>query len=271
MNFTTDTPSFDQASGLRELFGALDRYPGAPTATPEPAQKMPEVNALVCPSRPALSLPLAKVCSRWLSEQQSRHAWIDELDFEAREHWPLPRTVRFDLGQSLGNHVPLASALQPLDDPLSWYASARRLASNIPTQGLAQRLSQSGVAFDQVLVCVNPRNTRPWALYGPQVKPVILCEATPEATALTLDWLHSQNSTGGLDLHAARWIVLCNTHRPAWLEQARTAISQNWRALVGRAPSFATNAELVPDEALRTLAAHWLPLAPALFGPGRHV
>ncbi len=269
MNFTTDAPSFDQASGLRELFGALDRAPDAPTAAPETDQKMPVVDALVCPSRPALSLPLAQACSRWLSEQQSRHAWIDELDFEAREHWPLPRPVRFDLGQSLGNHVPLASALLPLDDPLAWYASARRLTSAMPTQGLAQRLAQSGVAFDQVMVCVNPHNTRPWTSYGPQIKPVILCEATPEATALTLAWLHSQAATGGLDLQATRWVVLGNPLQPTSFEQTRTTISHHWPALAGRAPSFAAEAELVPGEALRTLAAHWLALAPALFGLGR--
>jgi hypothetical protein len=269
MNSTTDAPSFDQASGLRELFGSLDQATDAPTAAPETSQKLPAVDALVCPSRPALSLPLAQACTRWLTEQQSRHAWVDELDFEARENWPLPRPVRFDLGQSLANHVPLASALLPLDDPLAWYASARRLPSAMPAQGLAQRLAQSGLAFDQVLVCVNPHTMRPWNSYGPQIKPVILCEATPEATALTRAWLHSQAATGGLDLQAARWVVLGNPLQPTSFEQTRTTISQHWRALAGRAPSFAADAQLVPDEALQTLAAHWLTLAPALFGPNR--
>ena len=254
MNSSIASSSFDQASGLRELFASMGPTADSFTlATP-----LPPVHVLVCPSRPALSLPLGEVCSQLLRQQERRHAWIDELDFETRENWPMPCTVRFDLGQSMANHVPLSSALQSLGNTLGWYASARRLSMPAQPPSLAERLAQSGLEFDRLLVCADPSSQRAWSLYGPQVTPVVLCETDPDAAAAAMVWLREQARTCGLDLSACRWIMLGNLVEAT---QIRDKINHSWQALYGTVPSWIGQSNLEKGEPLLHLAGRWQALA----------
>lgn len=253
MNSTATPSSFDQASGLRELFASM--APAAPVVAPA---VLAPVHALICPSRPALSLPLAEVCSQLLRQQQRRHAWIDELDFDTREEWPMPCPVRFDLAQSMAQHVPLSASLHSLDKDLGWYASARRLSASGHSLSLADRLAHSGLSFEQVLVCANPASQRPWSVYGPQVTPVVLCETDPDAAASTLQWLRDQTNTNGLDLSGCQWIMLGNI---AEATQARDKINASWQALYGSVPSWIGQSKLEQGEALLPLAGRWQALA----------
>lgn len=268
MNTTSAAP-FDQASGLRELFASMDNAaPPFLTNTPAASGRVPTVYAFICPSRPALGLPLLQACSFQLRQLGMRHVGVDELDFDARESWPLPGPVRFDLGQTLNNHVPLAGTVQPLDDPLSWYAMARRLsAPQGDAPSLAQRLSQSGLDFDAVLVCAQPQQARPWGVYAPRVKPVLLCETDPDALAVTLAWMqqHGQSSSG-LDMANAAWILLGEGVLNA---QARTTIEVTSQALSGCHPAWLGSADMPPGAALmscmaslpvlaKNLASDWL-------------
>ena len=253
MSTSTASSSFDQASGLRELFAAM-----APAAEPAAALALAPVHALVCPSRPALALPLAEICHQLLRQQQRRHAWIDELDFETRENWPMPCPVRFDLGQSMADHVPLSASLNSLDKTLAWYASARRLSDAAPALSLTDRLAQSGLDFEHVLVCADPASQRPWSLYGPQVTPVVLCETGPDAAALSVQWLRDQASSQGLDLSGCKWVMLGNLLEG---NQIREKINQSWQALYGSEPRWIGQSKLEPGESLLPLAGRWQALA----------
>jgi hypothetical protein len=261
---TTSAAPFDQASGLRELFAAMDSAePPSLPHRPAALGRVPTVYAFICPSRPALGLPLLQACSLQLRQLGMRHVGVDELDFDARESWPLPGPVRFDLGQSLNNHVPLAGTVQPLDDPLSWYAMARRLsAPQGDAPSLAQRLSQSGLDFDAVLVCAQPQQVRPWGVYASRVKPVLLCETDPDALALTLAWVqqHGQSSSG-LDMANAAWILL---GEGAQNDQARSTIEVTSQALLGGHPAWLGNADMRPGAALMGCVASFPALAKSL-------
>lgn len=260
MNTSSAAP-FDQASGLRELFASLGADGASAVANaPASAAQVPQVHAFICPSRPALALPWLQVCSRQLRQLGMRHVAVDELDFDVREAWPLPGPVRFDLSQSLDHHVPLASAVRPTEDPMSWYAMARRLpALRSDSPALAQRLSDSGLDFDAVLVCAHPAQTRPWRVYGQRVQPVVLCETDPDALSITLTWLqqHAANSPG-LDMSYAAWVLLGEEERHA---QARTAIDQACQTLFNRSPAWFGGAVLPRGEGLLSLATRWSDLA----------
>jgi hypothetical protein len=263
MNTTSAAP-FDQASGLRELFAAMDNAaPPSMIDMPAASGQVPTVYAFICPSRPALGLPVLQACSLQLRQLDMRHVGVDELDFDARESWPLPGPVRFDLGQSLNNHVPLAGTVQPLDDPLSWYAMARRLsAPQGEAPSLAQRLSQSGLDFDAVLVCAQPLQARPWGLYASRVKPVLLCETHPESLALTLDWVQKNGqSSSGLDMANAAWILLGEGVQN---EPARSTIEVTSQALFGCHPAWLGSADMIPGAALMSCLASLPVLAKSL-------
>lgn len=248
MNSST---SFDQASGLRELFGALQ---GSDTLAAVP---LPKVMALLSPARPGLALPMAQLCSRQLQRLQMRHAWVDELDFDMREEWPMPCPVRFDLGQVLAGHVPLASALKAFDQQLGWYATARRLAQ--PPAGapsLSERLADSGVDFDWVMVSAHPQQRRPWQSYGAEVRPVILSEVTPQALEQSMAWAHhASGQTRHLAFDQAVWVLLGNQAGP--LEQARAEIDTQWRAWTGRAPARICSAPPPSGQSLTRLPGTW--------------
>ena len=245
------TASFDQASGLRELFGTLQ---GSDSLATLP---LPKVMALVSPARPSLVLPMAQVCSRQLQRLQMRHAWVDELDFDLREEWPMPCPVRFDLGQALAGHVPLASALKPFDRQLGWYAPARRLAQ--PQAGapsLSERLADSGLDFDWVMVSAHPRQPRLWHSYGAEVRPVILSEATPQALEQGMTWAqHTSGQTRHLAFDQAVWVLLGD--QADALELARAEIDTQWRAWTGRAPARICSAPLQTGQGLAKLPGVW--------------
>lgn len=253
MSTSIASSSFDQASGLRELFASM---PAAETSVD--VVTLPSVYALVCPSRPSLTLPLAEVCHQLMRQRQRRHAWIDELDFEDRENWPMPCPVRFDLGQSMANHVPLSASMQSLDKSVAWYASARRISPTLQSPSLAHRLAQSGLDFESVIVCAAPSSQRPWSQYGPVVTPVVICETSDEATDSSLHWLREQARTGGLNLSGCHWVLLGNltdTH------QIRDKINHSWQALYGVPPHWAGQSQLERGEPLLPLAARWQELA----------
>jgi hypothetical protein len=248
--------AFDQASGLRALFADMQGHTGS---APYAAAR---VMALMSVTRPSLVLPMAQACSLQWRQQQLRHAWIDELDFDAREEWPMPCPVRFDLGQSLADHVPLASALQPFDGRLAWYASARRLSA-VPAQSpsLVERLANSGLAFDWVMVCAQPNtplDPHPWRVFGQALVPVLLCEADALATSQALEWLHQACSRrDGLDLTQTRWVLLGSSPDSTESVQARETLVQGCKAVLGQPPLWLGHAPFEPGQHLGPLLARW--------------
>ena len=180
----------DQASGLRELFA-----PAAP----------PQFHALSCPRREALVLPIAQVLVHALVERGLNMAWIDEFDLSMRQDWPLPCPVRFDLSQSLMNHVPLASGLQSLN-PHLWYALSRRLA-RVPAKvfpTLMQRLQDSGIVFDRVLLCLASSLARSLHHYHDAIHHTVLTACGEDDLNQTRDWMVKVQS----QQRAASWSVV---------------------------------------------------------------
>ena len=180
----------DQASGLRELF--------APASAPQ-------VHAFSCPRHESIVLPVAQVLAHALVERGLNVAWIDEFDLSARLDWPLPCPVRFDLSQSLMNHVPLASGLQSLN-PHLWYALSRRL-SRVPAKvfpTLLERLQDSGMVFDRVLLCLVANMGRALSHYHDEIHHTVLTSCSDADLGQTRDWMvkvHSQQ-------RAASWSVV---------------------------------------------------------------
>ena len=180
----------DQASGLRELF--------APAA-------VARFHALSCPRRQAIVLPIAQVLAHALVERGLNIAWIDEFDLSMRQDWPLPCPVRFDLSQSLMNHVPLASGLQSLN-PHLWYALSRRL-SKVPAKvfpTLMQRLQDSGMVFDRVLLCLTATMGRSLHLYHDAIHHTVLTACGEDDLTQTRDWMVQVQS----QQRAASWSVV---------------------------------------------------------------
>jgi hypothetical protein len=180
----------DQASGLRELFA-----PAAP----------PQFHALSCPRREAIVLPIAQVLAHAMVERGFNIAWIDEFDLSMRQDWPLPCPVRFDLSQSLMNHVPLASGLQSLN-PHLWYALSRRL-SRVPAKvfpTLMQRLQDSGIVFDRVLLCLASSTGRLLHHYHDAIHHTVLTACAEVDLMQTRDWMVKVQS----QQRAASWSVV---------------------------------------------------------------
>ena len=180
----------DQASGLRQLF--------APPVGPR-------VHALSCPAQEAFVLPIAHVLCHAMVERAIHVAWIDEFDLAMRQEWPLPCPVRFDLSQSLMNHVPLASSLQSLN-PHLWYALSRRLArvpvNVFPT--LLQRLQGSGLVLDQVLLCLSTHLQRSLSHYHDSIHHTVLTACSAQDLAQTRDWIFKVQA----HQRAASWSVV---------------------------------------------------------------
>lgn len=167
----------DQAAGLRQLFAA--------------PHQTPSVHALTCLNRPACVLPLVQALLHGRRQNSDKHAaWLDELDLQRREDWPLPCSVRFDLGQSLQDRLPLSASLQPLQAGV-WYALARRL-QQVPAVHLSsidQRLQRSGLPFDQVLISADPTLARDWRIYAPRIHHTLLCSPDSVSLNQTLEWM----------------------------------------------------------------------------------
>lgn len=180
----------DQASGLRELFAR-------PTG--------PRVHALSCPNQEAFVLPIAHVLCHAMVERSLRVAWIDEFDLGMRQDWPLPGPVRFDLSQSLMNHVSLASGLQSLN-PSLWYALSRRMA-RVPSNvfpSLYQRMHSGGLVLDRVLLCLSTHLQRSLYHYHDTIHHTVLTACRPQDLAQTRDWMFKVHA----HQQAASWSVV---------------------------------------------------------------
>lgn len=182
----------DQASGLRRLFGG-QAGPG-----------WPALHALCCPARPALALPLVQTLAHEWSAQGQCLAWIDELDAAQREDWPWPCRIRYDLSQSMMDHVPLSASLCALDDRL-WYAGARHMQRVLMDRGwpLGRRLFDSGVDFDAVFVSVAPASERLWSVYGQRIHHTVISGCTRPEIDAALAWMTGVPAAG-----VASWRLL---------------------------------------------------------------
>jgi hypothetical protein len=197
----------DQAAGLRQLFGET---------------QVPAVHALSCPSRPAMVLPLVQISAHAMVSQGLTVAWIDEVDLDEREDWPVPCPVRFDLAQVLAGHVPLASGLHALN-PQFWYALSRR-SQRLPLKGttsLVKRLKGSGLNFDAVVISLGAQAVHALSVYHHQVHHTVLSSTKPEDLRVTLEWIvRLQSAQAG-----ASWnLVFMSPEDPRiafdWLDQA---------------------------------------------------
>ena len=167
----SDATLRDQASGLRQLFHA-------PVLT---------THLITCPARAALALPLTQRISAELSEAGLTVAWIDEIDLSAREHWQLPATLRFDVGQALEGHVDLSDAMVALNPKLFYGLSCKTRKIGALGRSLQDRLLNSGVAFDAVLVAAHPQ-VKP-SRYAAKVRHVLLTPADTTGLQHTLRWM----------------------------------------------------------------------------------
>jgi hypothetical protein len=209
----------DQAAGLRELFGDV---------------QPPAVHALSCPSRPAMVLPLVQISAHAMVSQGLTVAWIDEVDLDEREDWPVPCPVRFDLAQVLAGHVPLASGLQALN-PQFWYALSRRSQRLLHkgTPSLVRRLQASGLKFDAVVISLGARAVHALSVYHHRVHHTVLSSTQPQDLQATLEWIVRLHSAQA----GASWnLVFMSPEDPRiafdWLDQAaRPLLGQSLRLM----------------------------------------
>lgn len=263
---STTTP-FDQAAGLRELFAALPQSIDEPAFAPE--VRTPTIHALVCPQRPALALVLAQICSQSWRRQGVSHLWVDELDFERREGWPLACKLRYDMAQGLAQFVPLSQTLHQQTEGQCYYASARRLAqyANQINISLVAQLRKSALDFDHVLVSLDPENpSRPWSVYGAPMQPLLLCEATESGVQQSLNWLNNLHAKNALDLNQVSVVFYSAEGQSETTQLAQTLWLSSWQALYGCAPAWVGHAAIKPGSGLsahlpclQDLAAQWLP------------
>lgn len=179
----------DQASGLRKLFNPHGGYgPGWPV-----------LHAVVCPARPALGLPLTQALANAWAGQGYCLAWIDEIDLSDRQRWPWPCRIRYDLSQAMADHVPLAAAMQCLDERL-WYASARHMEALTGSRDwpLARRLSESGVAFDTAFITADPASKRLWSCYGGGLHYTVVIGPARSDFEAALAWMTEVPASGVL-------------------------------------------------------------------------
>ena len=170
----------DQADGLRELFG----------------QSPPPVHVVCCPSRPALTLSLVSELTQGLVDLERTIMWVDEIDFAHREQKPLPCKVKFDLSKTLQGFVDMDQSVSLLQ-PTLWYGLSlhtARISDNVQT--LADRLMQSGVQFDSVIVSTAALKAQSLKHYGARIHCTALTGCEPEELSQTFEWLaHTQDQT----------------------------------------------------------------------------
>lgn len=217
----TDSVGQDQASGLRALFG----------------QALPSVYVVACPQRPGAVLPWVHALVRAAATRGRHVAWLDEIDLGRREGWPLAAAVKFDLSQALMAHVPLSSSLVA-GGPGWWYASARRV-HRLPAllgPSVDQRLAQSGVAFDAVLVSADTDlDASAGVAYAAHAHHLVVTEATPSALQRTCDWMVRRDAVRS----AASWRVVVWGHAQAaqeaaqWLQSATSGLTVEAVSLLG--------------------------------------
>jgi hypothetical protein len=209
MSATPSLDAVDQATGLRYLFGNAT----AP------------VHVLCCPSRPALTLPLADFLCKALVNQGQTMMWVDEIGLNDREQWPLPCPVKFDLSKSLEGHVALDQGVTALL-PTLWYGLSlhtHRMTRFNST--LAERLASSGIQFDSILVSATNGHPESFAHYGTQAHFSLICDCSPNQLQQTLTWMQQVQAR----LTPASWrIILAGeseslTHALSWFEQISLA------------------------------------------------
>lgn len=216
----------DQATGLRQLF----------STSPLP------VHALSCPARPALVVALTQMLSQDLAERGHTTAWIDEIDLVEREDWPLPGSLRFDLGQALDGHVDLSAALQPLRPQLFYGLSCK--TRKLPGVGrtLQERLLVSGVRFDTVVIAAHPE-VQP-ARYAQSVHHTVITTTDAESLTSAMQWMVHAES---LQTPRTWSVVLCGKgariqSAMKWLEEASQAhLSQPVQLLGVASPKTLTD------------------------------
>jgi len=168
----TPNPEYkDQATGLRQLFGS---------------SQMP-VHLLTCPQRPALTLPLLQWICQDLSERGHNVAWLDEIDLREREDWPLPVPIRFDIGQALGGHVNLASAMRCVRPQLFYGFSHQTRKLTRTKENLQTRMKNSGVNFRTLVVAAHPE-VKP-ARYTQEAHHTVIVDAKTENLQLLMNWM----------------------------------------------------------------------------------
>ena len=221
----------DQAAGLRHLFS--DVLP-------------PAVHALSCPSRPAMVLPLVQISAHAMVSQGLTVAWVDEVDLDEREDWPVPCPVRFDLAQVLAGHVPLARGLHALN-PQFWYALSRR-SQRLPVKGtasLVKRLQGSGLKFDAVVISLGAQSVHDLSVYHSKVHHTVLSSTQPEDLRDTLNWMTRLQAVQSV----ASWNLVFMSHEKPmeafhWLEQAARPLLGQPLRLMGHVVSEATQTQL---------------------------
>lgn len=221
----SDTTGQDQASGLRALFG----------------QSLPAVYVVACPQRPGVVLPWVQGLVRAAAARGRQVAWLDEIDLGRREGWPLGAAVKFDLSQALMGHVPLSSSIVT-GGPGWWYASARRVHRLPALLGptVDQRLADSGVAFDAVVVSADAALEPTGGLaYAAHAHHLVVTEASPTALARTRDWMVMRDAARS----AASWCVVVRgsaeeaQQATQWLESATSGLTAQAVSLMGHVPS----------------------------------
>ena len=175
----SDTTLKDQASGLRRLF----HTPALPT------------HLLTCPSRPALALPLAQKMAETLCASGHVVAWLEEIELNARENWPLPRPVRFDVGQALEGHVDLSEAMLAIHAGLFYGLSCKTRKTGDVKRPLQERLMKSGVAFDALWIAAHP-DAEP-RRYAPSVRLTVISDSDQDSLEQTLRWMLNHQQQHG--------------------------------------------------------------------------
>ena len=210
--------SIDQAAGLRYLFG----------------NSTAPVHVLCCPSRPALTLPLVDAMSKELTHEGQTILWVDEITLNDREQWPLPCTVKFDLSKSLESHVALDQGVTALGSSLWYGLSLHTHRITRPALPLAERLTNSGIRFDSILVSAATGKPESFARYGAQLHMTAISGCAPEQLQQTLAWMQQAQAR----CTAASWrVVLAGeseqlTHAIHWLAQtAKAYLSQEVQVL----------------------------------------
>lgn len=184
MQNITSLEAKDQATGLRHLFA------GQPLVSALP------VHVVSCPERPALTLPLLSRLAHDLGVRGHTAMWVDEVRLNAREGWPLPCRVRFDLSKALLGHEPLVHAVASLQ-PSLWYALAQQVAvlsADLPP--LSQRLQNSGVSFDVLMVSAGLQGPASLRAYGPQVHHTVISGCDAAALKGALAWMQLAEDAG---------------------------------------------------------------------------
>ena len=218
MSDTQSLDAIDQAAGLRYLFG----------------NSTAPVHVLCCPSRTALTLPLVDAISKELTHEGQTILWVDEITLNDREQWPLPCTVKFDLSKSLESHVALDQGVTALGSSLWYGLSLHTHRITRPALPLAERLTNSGIRFDSILVSAATGKPESFARYGAQLHMTAISGCAPEQLQQTLAWMQQAQAR----CTAASWrVVLAGeseqlTHAIHWLAQtAKAYLSQEVQVL----------------------------------------